>query len=57
MNDIIEIWLHDQIEECPEHWEFPDDFDKEKALDYLRCNLDYSLLTDHLDNLLLEFLR
>ena len=57
MNDIIKVWLRDQVEECSEHWDFPDDFDEEKALNYLYCNLDYSKITNHLDHLLEDLLN
>ena len=57
MKDIIKVWLSDQVEECSEYWDFPDNFDEKKALDYLYWSLDYSKITDHLDDLLTEYLR
>ena len=57
MSQFIKSWLRDQVEDCSEHWEFPDDFDEEKALDYLCSNFDYSKLTDHLDNLMIDYLH
>ena len=57
MKELITSWLQDQIEECPEDWDFPTDFDQERAIAHLRAHFDYSHVTDHLEHLLIEYLR
>ena len=51
MNTLIAAWLQDQIEECPEAWDFPDNFDADKASQFI-CDK----INGRLDELLTEYL-
>ena len=57
MNTLIASWLQDQIHECPEAWDFPDDFDADKAHRFIFNNFNNQIITDHLDQLLTDYLR
>ena len=57
MKDIIKVWIRDQVEECSEHWEFPDDFDSDKAAEWLFMNFNNEIIYEHLDNMLIDYLR
>tara|TARA_Y100000356_G_scaffold53971_1_gene43482 strand:+ start:178 stop:351 length:174 start_codon:yes stop_codon:yes gene_type:complete len=57
MNTFIASWLQDQIHECPEAWDFPDDFDADKAHRFIFNNFNNQIITDHLDQLLIDYLH
>jgi len=57
MNTFIASWLQDQIHECPEAWDFPDDFDADKAHRFIFNNFNNQIITDHLDQLLTYYLH
>ena len=57
MNTFIAGWLRKQIDECPEAWDFPDDFDADKAHQFIFNNFNRQIITDHLDQLLTDYLR
>ena len=57
MRELIEYWLQDQVEDCQEHWEFPDDFDIDKAAEWLFMNFNSEIIYDHLDSMLTDYLR
>lgn len=57
MNSLIAAWLNNQIKECPEAWDFPADFDADKAHRFIFNNFNNQILTDHFDSLLTEYLR
>ena len=57
MRKLIENWVQDQVEDCQEAWEFPDDFDTDAAARYLFHNFNYEIIHDHLDSLLSNYLR
>ena len=57
MRELIEHWLQDQVEDCQEHWEFPDDFDTDKAAEWLFMNFNSEIIYDHLDSMLTDYLR
>ena len=46
------------MHECPDLcWDFPDDFDVDKAHQYLLNNFNSDIVFDHLENLLSAYLR
>ena len=57
MRELIEYWLQDQIEDSQEDWEFPDDFDIDKAAEWLFMNFNSEIIYDHLDSMLTDYLR
>tara|TARA_Y100001937_G_scaffold100067_1_gene136829 strand:+ start:311 stop:499 length:189 start_codon:yes stop_codon:yes gene_type:complete len=58
VNTFIAHWLQDQMHECPDLcWDFPDDFDADKAHQYLLNNFNSDIVFDHLENLLSAYLR
>ena len=57
MNTIIACWLQAQLKECPECWDFPSDFNADKAHQYLANQFNNQIIYDHLDNLLTEYLH
>ena len=55
MRQIIEDWYQDQIDDgC---FDFPDDFEHEKAISYLFQNFNSEVIYNHLDNLLIDYLH
>ena len=57
MRELIEYWLQDQVEDSQEHWEFPNDFDIDKAAEWLFMNFNSEIIYDHLDSMLTDYLR
>ena len=57
MNTFIASWLQDQIHKCPEDWDFPDDFDADKAHQFIFNNFNNQIIADHLEQLLTDYLH
>ena len=56
MNELIKIWLQDQRDDCQDFWDFPDDFDDDKALEWLFLNFNSEVIYEHLDTMLTNYL-
>ena len=56
MNNIISFWLQEQLND-KEWWVFPDDFNADKAHQYLLEEFDSEIIWNHLNDLLVEYLR
>ena len=57
MRELIKVWLQDQQDDCQDFWDFPDDFDYDKAAQWLFLNFNSEVIYEHLDTLLTDYLR
>ena len=48
MKEFFSNWLEDQIIDGEDYWEFPEDFDKDGAVEFLLKTFDYDIIYQHL---------
>ena len=56
MRELIKKWLQEQQDDCQDIWDFPDDFDYDKAAEWLFLNFNSEVIYDHLDTMLTNYL-